>query len=52
MRVVRGRVGKDGTYLIRIRDQGGSNKYLVCFDQKGKKSYEEIDFGMIGKEEE
>jgi hypothetical protein len=50
-RVVRGRVEKDGTYTLRVRDLGGSNLYLVRFDQKSKTSYEQIDFGMIGKED-
>jgi hypothetical protein len=50
-RIVRGRVEKNGTYLLRVRDLGGSNIYLVRYGKKDKTSYEQIDFSAIGKED-
>ena len=43
-RIVRGRVKEDGSYLLRVRDMGGSNIYLVCFRSEGGALYREIDF--------
>lgn len=48
LRIVRGRVESDGTYLLRVRDLGGSNVYLVRFEDKDGVSYEQIDFETLG----
>lgn len=49
LRIVRGRVESDGTYLLRVRDLGGSNVYLVRYEGEDGVSYEQIDFEMLGK---
>lgn len=49
LRIVRGRVESDGTYLLRVRDLGGSNVYLVRYEEKDGVSYEQIDFETLGK---
>lgn len=48
LRTVRGRVESDGTYLLRVRDLGGSNVYLVRYEEKDGVSYEQIDFETLG----
>lgn len=48
LRIVRGRVESDGTYLLRVRDLGGSNVYLVRYEEKDGVSYEQIDFETLG----
>lgn len=50
-RIVRGSVDEDGTYLLRVRDLGGSNEYLVRYEINEEMTYEQIDFGMLGKED-
>jgi hypothetical protein len=50
-RIIRGSVEKNGTYLLRVRDLGGSNVYLVRYEMKDKTRYEQIDFSSIGKED-
>lgn len=48
LRIVRGRVESDGTYLLRVRDLGGSNVYLVRYEGEQGVSYEQIDFETLG----
>lgn len=48
LRIVRGRVESDGTYLLRVRDLGGSNVYLVRYEGEHGVSYEQIDFETFG----
>lgn len=50
-RIVRGRVESDGTYLLRVRDLGGSNVYLVRYEGEHGVSYEQIDFETLGNKE-
>ena len=43
-RIIRGRVEEDGTYLLRVRDMGGSNVYLIRFEVDGEAHYEQVNF--------
>ncbi len=45
-RIVRGRV-TDDTYLLRVRDMGTSNTYLVRYETADGATYEQIDFGRL-----
>lgn len=49
-RIVRGRVESGGAYLLRVRDLGGSNVYLVRYEGEDGVSYEQIDFETLGNE--
>ena len=43
-RIVYGQVEKDGTYLLRVRDDGKNLKYLVKYVVDGQSRYKVIDF--------
>lgn len=43
-RIIYGRVEEDGTYLLRVRDDGSNLKYLVKYVVDGQNRYKVIDF--------
>ena len=43
-RIIYGQVKEDGTYLLRIRDDGKNLKYLVKYVVDGQNRYKVIDF--------
>ena len=49
-RIVRGRV-TDEAYLLRVRDMGTSNTYLVRYETTDGALYEQIDFSLLDREE-
>ena len=44
MRVIFGSVDEDGNYLLRVRDSGAENKYLVRFELEDEVRFSVIDF--------
>ncbi len=43
-RVVFGKVEKDGSYILRVRDNATDLRYLVCVEAKGETGFHEVDF--------
>ncbi|MCR4909352.1 MAG: hypothetical protein K5985_11035 [Lachnospiraceae bacterium] len=43
MRILIGRVGEDGTYLLRARNDGGGQVYLVRFIVDGREMFQTVD---------
>ncbi|MCR5053536.1 MAG: hypothetical protein K6A69_01670 [Lachnospiraceae bacterium] len=46
-RILYGRVNEDGTYLLRVRDDGKNLNYLVKYIVNGEARYKQIDFHQL-----
>lgn len=47
MRIVFGRTGADGSYMLRVRDDAKELLYLVKYWIKGKEKYQTVDFHQM-----
>ena len=55
VRIVRGMVDKDGTYLLRIQEDSGGTEYLVRYVVNGKAAFKKIStesMQLIGESED
>ncbi len=43
MRIIFGRVGEDGTYLLRVQNDGGGQVYLVRYVVNGEELFQTVD---------
>ena len=43
-RIIRGRIDREGNYLLRVREDGNGTEYLVRYVVRGKAKYKRISF--------